>query len=185
MPSLQRRTKLSLIVSWQVAWCWSCSTVTYDGPRRSSDQVANLAATDGAGLSDCKTDIATIDGKTVHGSRFEILPGRHRVQVTSKSKGGGNNGAVAAAVMFGVVGAVVATSAASPGPAVTYDPLTVCFTARPGHSYEVRTSSENDMWEIEVIDQESASDVKAPCQTAPKPSIGPTVTSPPRPVTPS
>ena len=65
-----------------------------------------------------------------------------------------------------IIGAAAGAAGAAAGgakPSVTYDPLTICFLAKRGHEYVVRTLVENELWEIEVIDDVDDTSVKEPC----------------------
>jgi hypothetical protein len=71
----------------------ACTTATYSGPRRSADEVAVLITSgdqmnvDDGGDSGVSTKVAKIDGKDVKSNRFELLPGRHSVEVTGLKTG--------------------------------------------------------------------------------------------------
>ena len=71
-------------------------------------------------------------------------------------------GLIGGAIIGATAGAVGA-AAGGAKPSVAYDPLTICFVAKPGHEYAVRTLVENELWEIEVIDNEADTNVKEPC----------------------
>ena len=149
----------------------SCATVMYSGPRRASNEVVRLSASDGPNRTYCRTKITQIDGSQVSDGRYEILPGRHSVKVESKAKEEAQMMYIPVPFGVGLIGAAIigaaagAAGAAAGGakPSVTYDPLTICFVAKPGHEYAVRTFVENQPWEIEVIDDEADTNVKEPC----------------------
>ena len=149
-----------------VAWplltvcCMACTTVMYNGARRPSNSVARVSASDGPDRKYCRTDIVKVDGRDVGGGTYEILPGRHSVKITSKS--------------LGTMPSVIVSPMPIVGPAlllpheprkrpVAYDPTTVCFDAQAGREYSVRTLSENGIWEIEVVDEETDENIKIPC----------------------
>ena len=65
-----------------------------------------------------------------------------------------------------IIGAAAGAAGAAAGgasPSVSYDPLTICFRAKPGHEYVVRTLVENELWEIEIVDDQDDTSVKEPC----------------------
>jgi len=123
-------------------WGAACTTPLYSGPRRNSDEVAVLITTkgqviiDGKSQSGVSTRVARIDGKEIDGSSFELLPGRHSVEVTGSKKD--STGAAIGLVLGGVVGGVIGASS-DEAHAEKSSPLIGCFIARPGHTYEVRT----------------------------------------------
>lgn len=144
----------------------------YGGTRRSSDEVVHVSASDGPNGTYCNTNIIRVDGTKVDGGKFELLPGLHSVRVESKAKQPNQMifipipavGVIGGAVIGAIAGATAATAGAAK-PTQAFDPLTVCFLGQPGHDYVVRTLVENDLWEIEVIDDETDVNVKTPCDS--------------------
>ena len=150
-----------------VACCLGCASGTHDGRRRESNEPAQLIATSAQAESGYSTEIRKIDGRQKSGGGHMIFPGRHSVEAIGRYDGHDNKGRAVGA-MFGVVGAVVAYSLERENAAES-SPLTACFIARPGHTYEVRTFAEGGVWHIEVFDHSTTYDVKSPCRSAPKP----------------
>ncbi len=46
-------------------------------------------------------------------------------------------------------------------------PLAVCFIARPGRTYQVRTSAQLGAWLVELFDQKTFYNVASPCKPEP------------------
>jgi len=89
-----------------------CATAMYDGPKRSSDEVAIIKVVHG-------TKAHTIDGqRAASGSTFAVLPGVHSVAL------------VLTGIHLTAEGEWYKGSASSP--------FTVCFRARAGHTYVAR-----------------------------------------------
>jgi hypothetical protein len=171
---------LTAIVSWSIA----CTTVMYSGPRRSADEVAVLVTSSdeimigNGGQSEVSTTLAKIDGKEAKGSSFELLPGRHSVEVTGWKRdmpgGRSTNGLVVATAIL-----------ASHANAKESSPLVACFIAQPGHTYGVRTFGNAGSWVIEIIDQNTTEVETSGCPPAmnrptastarPSPSTEPTL----------
>ncbi len=145
----------------------SCAKVMYDGPRRPSESVARLTSDDGPDLTYCKTKIVKVDGKAVNGGAFEILPGRHILEVESKDKrrGVGDKGSEAVVTALGGPLAV-ALANATPGLSArgTDGPATACFKAKAGHTYVVQSRGDYETYQLEVLDEETATDVKDFCR---------------------
>lgn len=124
--------------------------------------MAKLVTTISQSESGYSTDIVAIDGREVsrnHVGGFQLMPGRHTVEVKGRHAPVRNyyaGGAIAAAVGA----AIAATKVSDSGPMVA------CFIARPERTYEIRTYSEGGVWQIQVVDQTSTYDVKSPCKTA-------------------
>jgi hypothetical protein len=138
-----------------------CSAGTHNGSMQDSDEPATLMTEYRYG-----TDLRKIDGGQVAGSSFEILPGRHRVEVSGTYKENPANGANM--VAFGVIG-VAAGAMMDRSTPVHSGPLLACFIARPGHTYVVRTLLESGAWKVEIFDRETTYDVQSPCKTPRKP----------------
>lgn len=160
-------------------WGAACTTPLYSGPRRNSDEVAVLITTkgqviiDGKSQSGVSTRVARIDGKEIDGSSFELLPGRHSVEVTGKKMGSG--GAATGIMLGGAVGGVIGAIADN-ARAEKSSPLIGCFIARPGHTYEVRTfgnAGNPGSWQVEIVDQNTTYVVTSACNPAPKPAAEP------------
>jgi hypothetical protein len=101
-----------------------------------------------------------IDGKDVKDGTFEVLPGLHKVKVDSNcNKAPLFVGGAGALGMYAVW--AIRSAAADKKP--PEDPTLVCFKAKAGHEYTVRTLSENDVWQIELIDDETSDNVKDFC----------------------
>jgi hypothetical protein len=106
----------------------ACSTVTYPGPRRPSDQVATIRTRG--------TDIIEIDGTRWPATRgeFEILPGSHSLLVHLN-----------------------ASTPNGPYSVIYFHskyPQRVCFTARPGRSYLVSFNDRgNGSWDPRIFDE--------------------------------
>jgi len=167
-------------------WGAACTTPLYSGPRRNSDEVAVLITTkgqviiDGKSQSGVSTRVARIDGKEIDGSSFELLPGRHSVEVTGKKMGSG--GAAVGLALGGVVGGVIG-SEYDEAHAEKSSPLIGCFIARPGHTYEVRTfgnAGNAGSWQVEIVDQNTTYVVTSACSPAPKPAANPSMNPPHR-----
>jgi hypothetical protein len=149
-----------------------CTHVTYSGPRRGADEVAILVTTGGMAESGHSTEVAKIDGTTVSGSKFELLPGRHSVEVKGTLRPPVNNGAAGA--LAGVapaagLGMMLGNALMNGDKKQTSDQLVACFVARPKHTYEVRSYGQGKFWVTEVIDQATTYDVKTPCEPAKDP----------------
>ena len=147
----------------------ACAQVTYSGPRRGADEVALLVTTSGMSETGHSTEVAKIDGAKISGSKFELLPGRHSVEVKGTLRPRPDNGAagalagVAPAVALGMI---AASASWSEKHKQSSDQLVVCFVARPRHTYEVRSYGQGGFWVTEIIDQETTYDVKTPCEPA-------------------
>jgi hypothetical protein len=146
----------------------SCTTVLYNGPRRPSEKVARLTSSNGSSAVYCQTNIVKIDGKDVKDGTFELLPGLHKVKVDSKcAKAGGpmyvGIGLGGAAFALGANIASAVRSAAEEKKKPPEDPTLVCFKAKAGHEYTVRTLSESGIWQIELVDDETSDNVKDFC----------------------
>ena len=162
--------KRLLAVTAIVWWSAACTTATYSGPRRSADEVAVLVtssdqtAIDDQRLSDLSTSVAKIDGKEVKGkgSSFELLPGRHSVEVTGLKR---DVPGMPMAVASASAGLLVATAGvvASYANAKESRPIVACFIARPRHTYGVRTFRNAGSWKVEIIDQTTTYVVTSPC----------------------
>jgi hypothetical protein len=102
-----------------------------------------------------------VDDKDVKDGTFELLPGLHKVKVDSDCwkapvvVGMGAGGSLAAAAIL------IAAVAAHKKP--DEDPTLVCFKAKAGHEYTVRTLSESGIWQIELVDDETSDNVKDFC----------------------
>jgi hypothetical protein len=119
-----------------------CTTVMYAGPRRSPDHVAILEPGSGGGNE--STNIATLDGKNVQGSRwskYEILPGRHIIGVRAHT----------------FETHVLYTSF------ITSGRVNACFFAKPGHSYLARCSFDKDIEGCEIVDADTDVDAGIVC----------------------
>jgi hypothetical protein len=172
-------------------WGTACTTAMYSGSRRSSDEVAVLITTNGQVMMDGKsqsgvsTRVAKIDGKEINGSSFELLPGRHSVEVTGTKKDnpGGGAGVIAAGALGGPAAALGFAAAGSLAARTEKSrPLVACFIARPRHTYEVRTFGNSDnagSWEIEIVDQNTTYVVTSACNPAPGPASKPSMNQPP------
>jgi hypothetical protein len=117
-----------------------CVVQAYPGPRRPSNQVALIETTG--------TKLTGVDGDAVHGSKAEVLPGRHGLAVKLDDDVPGWH-------LYSV------------------HSLVVCFVARPGHAYAARPVYAGPTWRIELIDETLAERAKAwivgdpgnPCET--------------------
>ncbi len=142
----------------------SCAKAMYDGPRRPAEAVARLSADDGPDQSYCKTKILKVDGKAVNGGTLELLPGLHSVEVESKDKRSGTyvfmpgGGLVGGAIIGAAMGAMGKPAEVTSGPA------TPCFKAKPGHTYIVQSMGDNETYKVEIIDEETSTDVKDFCR---------------------
>jgi hypothetical protein len=138
----------------------SCTTVMYNGPRRPSEQVARLTSGKGPDVAYCATKIVKIDGKDVKDGTFEFLPGLHKVNVDSNCRKAPvfiGAGALGAALVWS------AKAAAEDRKKPPEDPTLVCFKAKAGHEYTVRTLTESGVWQIELVDDETSDNVKDFC----------------------
>jgi hypothetical protein len=142
----------------------SCTTVMYNGPRRPSEKVARLTSSNGSSAVYCGTKIVKIDGKDVKDGTFEFLPGLHKVNVDSDCKKVSTNVVIAGAA-FGLVGVLVASAveSAREEKKPPEDPTLVCWKAKAGHEYTVRTLTEGGVWQIELVDDETSDNVKDFC----------------------
>lgn len=159
------RTRLGILTLASIALLGACTSVTYSGPRRNSNEVALLLTSSGQKDSGNYTTVVRIDSKDVSGSKFEILAGRHRVEVIAEKypvPGVAPMGAVAGLVSGLVMNAKKEESG----------PLPTCFTALPGHTYEVRTFGNSVAWAVEVVDQNTAYAVTRTCKDQPQPVAG-------------
>ena len=146
-------------LAWLLSLC--CSTATYDGPRRASNEVAKLVITDAQALPGFTTEISKIDNRPVEGSSFDLLPGRHRIGVAGTHDP--HVGRTTGMVVAGPVG--LAIGALADGVDATHSPvMDACFVSSPGHTYEVRTFVESGLWRVEVFDQGSTYAVQSPCK---------------------
>jgi hypothetical protein len=137
---------------------------------------------DGKSQTGVSTRVAKIDGKEINGSSFELLPGRHSVEVTGKKMGSG--GMAAGAATLGIIGGI-AGALADNARAEKSSPLAACFIARPGHTYEVRTfgnAGNPGSWEVEIIDQNTTYVVTSACNPATGPASKPSMNQPPPPI---
>jgi len=174
---MAKRISAKWLAITALMWGAACTTPLYSGPRRNSDEVAVLITTngqviiDGESQSGVSTRVARIDGKDIDGSSFELLPGRHSVEVTGKKKGSG--GAAVGLLVGGVVGGLVG-SMADEAHAEKSSPLVGCFIARPGHTYEVRTfgnSGNAGSWQVEIVDQNTTYVVTSACSPVSKSAV--------------
>jgi hypothetical protein len=141
---------------------------------RESSEPAELVTTSAQSESGYSTKIVGLDGKEVSRSSFSMDPGRHTVEVEGECAGR-NSRVIVGAVLFGVVGAVIAHATEDTngaGQRTQYSGrLRACFIARPGRTYEVRTYAEGSVWKVEVVDQTTTYDVKSPCKPEPSPEF--------------
>jgi hypothetical protein len=131
-----------------------CSTVTYSGPRKPSEQVAII--------STYNTKIIEIDGKrwsTTTGD-FELLPGPHSLLVHLNS--------------------IVAAGPYTTRHIYSKYPQRVCFSAKPGHSYLLSPNDYgNGQWAPQVFVQPKLTEVwinqpkpgQADCLGNPEPEL--------------
>jgi hypothetical protein len=112
----------------------ACTTVTYPGPRRPSDQVALLEARDVA--------IDEIDGLDVRGkgARFEVLPGDHQLVVHLAKV---TRIPLAPTATTGPGSLTITRHSAS---------MPLCISARPEHFYMLEPSDGSALWEPIVYD---------------------------------
>jgi hypothetical protein len=140
----------------------SCTTVMYNGPRRPSEKVAKLTSSNGSSAVYCGTKIVKVDGKDVKDGTFELLPGLHKVKVDSDCWKAPNYVGIGLGGAAFALGANLA-SAAKHSAQRTEDLTIVCFKAKPGREYTVRTLTESGVWQIELIDEETSDNVKDFC----------------------
>ena len=146
-------------LAWLMSLC--CSAATYDGPRRASGEVAKLATGDAQDSPGFMTEIRKIDNRPVDGSRFELLPGRHRIAVAGTHDPG--RGKATGIAAMGLVG--LAVGALADGFRATHSPeMEACFVASPGHTYEVRMFVEDGLWKVQVFDPGNTYVVQSPCK---------------------
>jgi hypothetical protein len=118
--------------------------------------------------------LASIDGRSVRGDSYELWPGRHRIEVTTSYAHcpgcSGWAGLVPAMpLIIGLPLAVAATALGRDTPGgeaftLRSPPLVKCLVARPGHTYEVRTSYQLGTWQLEIFDHATTYDVSVPCR---------------------
>jgi hypothetical protein len=137
---------------------------------------ARLITTNAQSESWYSTRISAVDGHVEDGSSIRLAPGRHSVEVVGRAVPILQGKPATTTTMYGALGVVLGTGIAnlhaSRHHAVYSAPLTTCFRARPGRTYEVRTYVEGGVWQIQVIDHTTTYDVKSACLTGPRPPSG-------------
>jgi hypothetical protein len=127
----ERETRsLALLMALAAA---GCAAQTYDGPRRSSAEIA-VVETDG-------TVIMAVDQIPVHFDKVEVLPGLRALLVRLS-----DDHPITASNDW-----TVRTS---------QEAISVCFVARPGHTYTARPVYAHKAWRAEIIDQNTAERVR-------------------------
>lgn len=112
----------------------ACTTTMYGGRSRSSKETAIIASGRGA-------TIESIDGTPVNGgavASYEVLPGPHNVGLAGRK------------VDMGLFSNTVHTSGW----------IGTCFSAKPGHVYDVRAFLDDEFWRNDVIDRRSQTNVE-------------------------
>jgi hypothetical protein len=162
--------RLVLVVTAMASWSAACTTVMYSGPRRSADEVAVLVTAGdetmigNGGESSVSTSVAKIDDKEAKGSSFELLPGRHSVEVTGWKSGDLKAGAGSWALAVASPGAaLIHNLAVGVANSEQSKPNVACFVAHPKHTYAVRTFGRDGFWVIEVFDQNTTEVVTSAC----------------------
>ncbi len=148
MCSLGSRDLLDLlrisVIGVLLAGGSACTTALYNGPSRSSSQVASIGTQGGA-------EILAIDGTDVNGGafgRYEVLPGRHLITMVGKRSR---------------MGFLTTTT-------FTSRPQELCLDAAREHDYDVRAGIDGGVWAMEVIDESSQGDVEGCGDAPPHPS---------------
>lgn len=119
-----------------------CTTVMYGGPRRTSDKIAVLSTSGGA-------TIVRIDGQPTKRqalTKYEILPGRHSIEMSGIT------------TEYGILVTVMRHSR----------PIEACFIADPGHGYQATVSPDEDGgWQREIREDDADQDVSFDCSDRP------------------
>src|SRR4051794_2008290 len=104
----------------------ACVTTMYPGSRRPDGETI-LVETDG-------TNVESIDGvRPSHGSKFRLLPGDHRLDLTLDDTKMG------------------------PGKRISRVPQAICFSGRPGHAYLAQPTYFGPVWRPQIIDENTTS----------------------------
>ena len=128
-----------------------CATAMYDGPKRSSDEVAFIKAA-------TWTKLHTIDGqRTPSNATFSVLPGEHSISVV-------------------VSGRHLATDGSIYG-STSVPPLAVCFRARAGHTYVASLEYRGEQSRPEILD--STDDWEVPARRIDSPFADCSISSAP------
>lgn len=115
----------------------ACTTVLYDGPKRSGNETATIAAG-----TDSK--IESIDGRAIGGGshdRYEVLQGKHAIELARHAS----------------------EFQAYPSLAQDYRPFTACFVAMPGRGYRIRSDQDGDRWRRAIVDYSTQRNVAFAC----------------------
>jgi hypothetical protein len=120
----------------------ACTTVMYHGPARGPTKTAVIG-------SGSKATIESIDGTPVNGGTFgmyEVLPGLHSIVLSGQQTDAG----------------FFANTIHRSGK------LGTCFSAKPGHMYDINAILEEGFWTNEVVERQAQTNVAINCDMPPE-----------------